>query len=821
MTSWDAGSRSLDVPVVGRDAERLLLRSCIDRVATGRGLATVIEGDAGIGKSRLVHDCLAAAAATGFHVWSSAGHELARERPFGMLTEALAVVRSSPDRPRAQLARLLATEPATAGGLRFRILDDLLELVERGAQAGPCVLALDDLQWADPSTLLAVDHLLPRTTAVPVLLVIACRPAPRSRELAATLDLARSLGDRHIVLRPLAHHDIRQLVMSALTAEPGPRLDTLVAGCGGNPFFVLELLAVLDEEDAITRDAGMAETALAEAPPSVRQLVLRRLRFLSDAGFELLRVASVLGSMFSLADLATVASRPAMEILPVLTELVSTGVVGEAGKQFRFGHDLVREAVYDDIPRPARRDLHREAGRRLAEAGASTESIATQMALGASDGDAEAVAYLRRAAAEAQCRGPRVASGLLERAIEVVGADTDTEAALASELVQSLLWAGDHARAVDIAREALGFAGRPRQLAPAVEGRIRLALGQALLFRGAMVDAGRELELATNLCDRWDAAAAAAVASAAALLAGDIERAVRMAEHGLALGGDTDDDSACLALTMLAWAADLRGRLAESTELVDRALRRATSADQRALPFGGPHGVLGVFLASSGHRDAARMLHKGRAHAETSGAVYDLPTFHAATAMLGLWEGNFEDALAEIDTGLTWWREHGSSLGIVWPLAMRAYIQLRRDEHTAAAETLRTAEQEVLNGGAQFNQGWLLHVRALLAEAKGDVDAAAAALEAGWAIAQALGAVSIGVEIGPDLTRLLLARERPEPAVALADTLVDLAAQGDFPLVKGSALRCQGLVERDPALLVEATEVLEQGPRPLLAAFAA
>jgi predicted ATPase len=172
----------------GRVAEARVLGEALDLLASARQAVILVEGEAGIGKTRLLTDTLERARVRGFQVSIGRGEELERTRPFGVLAEALGCTRSSPDPRRAAVARLLTTHgvagqaPITITsdpGLQFRAVDAFVDLVEELALRAPLVLGLDDLQWADPSSLLTISALARRLTGLPVALIGCFRPSPR------------------------------------------------------------------------------------------------------------------------------------------------------------------------------------------------------------------------------------------------------------------------------------------------------------------------------------------------------------------------------------------------------------------------------------------------------------------------------------------------------------------------------------------------------------------------------------------------------------------------------------------------------------------
>ena len=152
----------------GREVEIEALGEALGRVAAGGPAIVLIEGEAGIGKTRLLAEGLEDARGRGIQVAAGRAEELERTRPFGLLADALGCARSSADPRRAAIACLLAAEGASDqgpitvtsdSGLRFRAVDAFTDLVEELALAGPLVLGLDDLQWADPSSLLTLGAL--------------------------------------------------------------------------------------------------------------------------------------------------------------------------------------------------------------------------------------------------------------------------------------------------------------------------------------------------------------------------------------------------------------------------------------------------------------------------------------------------------------------------------------------------------------------------------------------------------------------------------------------------------------------------------------
>jgi predicted ATPase len=211
----------------------------------------------------------------------------------------------------------------------------------------------------------------------------------------------------------------------------------------------------------------------------VRLAILRRVRPLDSQTLHVLRIAALLGSRFSIADLAIVVDRAPTSLLPQLAQAMQAGILVDLSEVVGFRHDMVREAVRDELGTSTRRALHLEAGRRLARAGAPASLVASHLAAGAAPGDREAVEWLRRAAEEAAPRAPAIASDLLERALGLCPLDSPDRDSLLAELVRSLLWSGSFEQAEKRARTLLD---RSHDLV--VGALVRSFLARILVYRG-------------------------------------------------------------------------------------------------------------------------------------------------------------------------------------------------------------------------------------------------------------------------------------------------------------------------------------------------
>ena len=447
----------------GRDAEIGAIRAWARPGSDGSVRVLLLEGEAGIGKTRLLKAARTHALAAGRTVFVGSVDELERTRPFGALFEALGWRPANPTGLPEALRPLVAAESDGDSrlphprdpDLQYRVADAIVATIEEAALQGPLALLLDDLQWADESTLVALNALTRWLGYLDVAVLATLRPVPRARELARLMErLARS-GGRHLTLGPLDERAVAGLVTDTLGATPGATVEAAVAGAAGNPLFVTELLRVLREEGALAIADGRAEVELGAVPPSLRAAVLRTLGFLEPDGIDMLRRASVLGTVFSLADLATVTEVRGSDLTARLRPAIQAGLLVADGERLRFRHALVRAAVYEDRLVAVRAALHLEAATRLSAAGASALRVADHLLLGVTAGDASAIGSLHQAAREAGRQAPATAVRLLERALDLAPADDGRRAGMLADLVIALQGSGRPKDAETWAREGL------------------------------------------------------------------------------------------------------------------------------------------------------------------------------------------------------------------------------------------------------------------------------------------------------------------------------------------------------------------------------
>ena len=812
----------------GREAETAVLGEALDRVASGRRAVVLIEGEPGIGKTRLLDVALEDARGRGMQVAAGRAEELERTRPFGVVAGAFGCARSSHDPRRAAIGELLATggdgerNPITVTsdpGLRFRVIDALADLVEELALPGPLVIGLDDLQWADPSSLLTLSALSRRVEYLPVGLIACFRPAPRPLELDRLVAWLEAAAGQHLGLGGLSGQAVTDLVTDAVAAVPGRGLLAGMSGAAGNPLFVTEMLGALAQEGMIETSGGRAEVAQIILPPTLRLTILRRLSFLPDDTLHTLRAASILGSSFTMSDLSVTMARSALELFQVLAEAITGRVLDDDGDRLRFRHDLIRDAIYEDLPVTIRSGLHREAGQRLARAGAPSLQVAEQLARGAGQDDTEAVSWLTRAAREAAARSPDVAADLMGRAAGLMPAADPGRDRLLAERAGSLMLACRIPDALAACRLLLG-----RHHDPDIDGPVRISLGHALLAQGQVRDALQELERAgqspaLSIAERG---AAQAWAGFTRMSLGDLDGAAALVGQARSAAASADDhQTTSIAMSTAARISESRGHLREALEIAEEAVRLADESPARVghrFPVCVTRGR--VLTELDRLPEARSALGAGMRICEEMGVRWAL-SFHQVYLAYGRFLiGEWDDAIAELEASLKLAEEIGEIYSFVYAYGLLSRISVHRNDLGRAREAAAAADRNLAGWGSDHGMTWVAWPQALILEAGGEPGLALATMAGLWDWCASAGLALEYPAIGADLVRLALAAGDPGRARQASAAAAEVAAGNDVAWMTGEALRCQGLIEDDPEILQAAADAHGRGSRPLGLALA-
>jgi DNA-binding CsgD family transcriptional regulator len=842
-------------PLIGRRDESAAIQAALAAVGQGTGHLLLFVGEAGIGKTRLIDEALALAVAAGMTTLRARAEELDARRPFGAIAACLGITPTVEDPPRREIARVLfgdlsswAETLRAAGGheTEFRLVDAMVVLVEELCAKGPVVLALDDLQWADPSTLHVLHRLGRSVGQLPLLLCGALRPAPRSPELTRLLRVLGPSGPLSgqsgpsgplsgqsgpsgplsgasgpsattFDVPPLLPEEVTGLLSAALGATPGPRLVRQAATTGGNPFYVTGLVAALRASGSLVQTATAADIGAVALPSALKLTVLLELSFLPAGVQEMLRTAAVLGSSFTVADLALVLGTGAIALAPSLREAMAAGVLREEGDRLAFRHDLLREALYEDLSRPLRTSMHLEIARVLAGAGAPAITVAEHFVRGASRGDSLALEWLRRAADDATVRAPAVAAELLERALDLFDPVDPGRDELVADLVVALEISGRRQQAEDACVDLLG-----RRQPPRTEARVRLCMARLLTWRGQFDEALGQATRAEEVDGLSPAQRARVLGVASTLqLAGrlDLAGAESTAMRGLSYceaHGNAVAYGNC-AFTLAAVSL-MRARYLDTLDWATKARVTEDDSPDDRMAQGWQHlshaagSLLSQALFALDRVPESWAALRGVQQAAQEFGFANMAINTQALAVAGGYlQGEWDDAGAEFDALLDLCADvDDHPFYLLLAAGARALIAVHRGQPDVAEAALSAAAGIV----APHVQHFAVLARARLLES---ADAPAGALDvlvAGWGTMEHFGLVT-GLVLAADLVRLTRVVGAPATLAAEVCQAMDAMVQANpgGTTIRATALRCRGLLEDDAGLLTAASVAFRESPR--------
>lgn len=456
---------------VGRETETGRLRSRLVDVAAGVGGAVWIEGEPGIGKSELLAVGLADAERLGCQVGWAVADQLAGRFPLQVLLECLGIDQSSSDPDRADLAGRLRTGEPEGGGTEDgdpiqSVVDRILSLVDRMCHRAPAVLVLDDLQWADESSVSLWRRLAAATRQLPLLLVTCSRSRHGRTELDQLRSRVRANDGDVLILEPLTYLDVDSMTAELVGGRPGQELRKLTARAAGNPLYLREMVGALVRDRAVDLVDGVAhvdETQAEDAPRTLFAAVQRTSQSLPERTREVLRWAAVLGAEATIAQIAGLSGRLVPEVARAVKDAMAANVLGHGEPRLVFRHPLLREAAYGSISAPMRGVLHKQAAKALADGRAPSSRVAEQLVAAASDLDPWVGDWLVDNAAELSNRAPLISAELLEQALDLGGPRDPNRELLLVALVRVLFRLARDPEAQ--ARQALAISTDPTRSA--------------------------------------------------------------------------------------------------------------------------------------------------------------------------------------------------------------------------------------------------------------------------------------------------------------------------------------------------------------------
>jgi DNA-binding CsgD family transcriptional regulator len=760
-----------------------------------------IEGEAGIGKTRLLDAARERASRRGMKVLAASGGRLEHDFPFGVVRQLFCPLLLS--FARAEQAEILSGPAALArplltggeqhelkvGALGNPMYQALYWLCANVAQTEPLLITVDDLHWADAESVGWLAFLARRLDDLPVSVILAARDDEPAAGRSALLELS-SQAATTVEPAPLSMAATRTLLEQAL----GDPAQEFCAAChdatAGNPFYLRELIAELRRR-RIDPSAEQTPAVHGLGPEAVSRALLLRLGSLPAEAAALARAVSVLGEGARVHHAAALAGISGDEAAQAGDALSATGLL-TGHPRLLFSHPIVAAAVYSDMQETARSFQHRRAAEVLAVDGAPVEEVATHLLATAPQGDPWVVERLREAATKATASGaPGAAVRYLVRALE-----EPPEHGLRTELLLELATPAIRSGRIDV-MERFEEAHRDAD-DPGLRAELALPLAQGLVINGRVPEAVEMLEAAAAdvaEIDRELSLRVEAMLTSMARL--DPASAARTGNRLLRftdLAGETPAERLVLANVARQLLLVPGKPVEEAVEVARRAL-----GDGQLLREDGPESpplyyAIRTLITADRYAEAERAADAAIADARHQASTFGF-VLAGATRGLVYWRtGRLAEAEADLRACVSALEDAGSPLAI--PTAVGHLLDV-------LAETGRFDEAEQLlektGMDAEIPDAWLfqaiLAARGRLRTAQGRLaEGLEDQLERGRRDARLGHPDAAGYTHRTDAAPALAALGRPEEASEMIDEEVRLARMLGTGYALGMSLRARGLV---------------------------
>jgi DNA-binding CsgD family transcriptional regulator len=472
-----------------RESELAALRAAVGGAVEGRARVVLVEGSAGIGKTRLLAEARRLAADADLRVLVARGGELEREFAFGVVRQLFetrvagdgSVLRGAAATAGVVFEPVELADDGLGGDPSFALLHGLYWLTVNLAGDGPLVFALDDLQWCDGPSLRFLAYLVRRLEGLPVLVLGSLRPSERRGDAALLAEIAGDPLTVSIRPGPLSEQAASRLVRERLGDADEAFSIACHATTGGNPLLLHELLKTLRAE-GVRPSAAHADLAAQLGPRAASHAVLVRLARLPEGAVRMARAVAVLGDDSDLSAAAALAGIELGEAGAAAAALVGAEIL-RAEPPLAFVHPLVRAALYQDMPGPERELWHGRAAGLLAGSCAAAERVAAQLLASPAGGQAWVSDTLLRAARTSLRRGAAEgAVTYLTRALrEPPPVERRAEVLLELSAAEALISGPAAVEHLSECYELLDD--------PSARGMTAQLLGRALLFTGQPAEA--------------------------------------------------------------------------------------------------------------------------------------------------------------------------------------------------------------------------------------------------------------------------------------------------------------------------------------------
>ncbi|MGQ0574022.1 MAG: ATP-binding protein [Pseudonocardia sp.] len=789
-----------------RNAELAAIAERVEAARDGAGGLLLVEGPAGIGKTRLVGSAHSQAQAAGMTVLHARGGELERGFPFGVARELFeGIVRRAPDAERTLLltgaaglaAPVLGWTADAPSAHDGSSLHGLYWLTANLAERGPLLVSVDDAHWADDASLRFLAYLARRIEALPLLLVVAARPEEPGIDEVLFAALRTNPVTRTVLPRPLSEAAATSVVRAAYAPNADAELcRECHAVTGGNPLLLRTLAHTLREE-GVAPTAGSRQRVVELAPQVIAASVLPRLHRLPADSAAFAQAVAILGDRVEIRHAAALAGIDAGLAIRAADTLVAADILA-AGRPLEFRHPTLRRAVYESLTAAERHRGHRSAAEILDTEGASADPVAAHLLAVERLGDAWVVEVLRAAARAARERGAGdEAAGYLRRALAEPPAPT-LRAAVLFELgsVAALIDVPEAIRTLRAAMDLTSDVRRRSEIAlelARVLGIARDTQGALAVLDGAVADV-------EDVDAEWGVRLEAQYVSVARRYPesrGEASRRLRTLSRHARPGSLTG----CVLLANL--AADALGEDGDvapddAAQLAEEALR-----DGRLMGCGETDIAMiagGVLLATDRADAVWRMWDTELDRARRTGSITGFGTAATVRAILCFRAGQLAEA--EADARLGYEALRGVELGRRYPRGVLAATLVERGQATEAAKLL---------DAVPVNMSLMLDARGRLRQAQGRFAEAAEDFRAAGRRLAARGTHYAGMFAWrSDAALALLALGDADEARRLTDEELGLARRLGVPRAIGVALRAAGLVRGGAEGIVMLAEAATQ-----------
>jgi ATP/maltotriose-dependent transcriptional regulator MalT len=749
--------------------------------ASNEPAALVVEGKPGIGKTTLWFEAIEQAVDRGFHLLSACPAETEPVYGYTSLADLLAGVDAPvfddlPGPQRVALDRfLLRAEPDDQAVDQRAIGAAFLTVVEILAETSPVLIAIDDLQWVDPSSAQAIAFAARRlSTRVGVL--GTARAEPTSGGAPSWLQMPEPDAVRRIRLRPLSLGRLQAAFVERLGRRfPRPTVVKIHEISGGNLFYALELARAVNPQ-AHGSDIPM--------PPSLTELVRARVSGLDTEAHQLLLTAACLNAP-TVELVARAARTDPLDVIERLADAEGNGIVEIEHSRLRFAHPVLAQGVYSSATPAQRRQTHR----RLAEVVHDPELMARHRALAATRADRETLQTLDVAAELARNRGaPAAAAELVELAIGLGGATPERRIQLADYHFA----ASNPARARVLLEEALDQP-IPREL----RAHVLSLLGVIAVFDEGFAEAEALLQRALSEAPAdpaWRVQILVTLSFAQTNI-GHIDAALATIDDAVTeatnLGQSHLLSSALGTRAMLRFMSGAgvdKSGVQHALELEDR--------DANIPVMFRPSLINALLLAYSGEFDRAHneMLEVRRRCAER-GEEGELVVVGFNNVMIEIWRGNFAEAALFTDD--VW--ERALALDGAFPMFVAHTCRAVLATYAGRVDEARRNIADALGkaqGGDYFAMAWPATTLGFLEVSIGNYDAALTALRPLLSKFEALprGMEIITASCVPDAIEAMIDLRRLEEAEQFVEMLEREGRRLDRPWQLAAGARCRGML---------------------------